>query len=78
MGRDLVRGPVAWGAAEPGRRSRCGSREITTFARLGNGGLIIQGSPLWLVHRELIIALAARHKLPAVYLLSPFVIRRRP
>jgi hypothetical protein len=31
-------------------------REITTFARLGNGGLIIQGSPLSLVHRELIIA----------------------
>jgi putative ABC transport system substrate-binding protein len=36
--------------------------------------LIIQGSPLSLVHRELIIALAARHKLPAVYFLSPFVI----
>jgi putative ABC transport system substrate-binding protein len=49
-------------------------REITTFARLGNGGLIIQGSPLSLVHRELIIALAARHKLPAVYFLRPFVI----
>jgi len=38
-------------------------REITTFARLGNGGLIIQGSPLSLIHRELIIAFAARHKL---------------
>jgi len=36
--------------------------------------VIIQGSPLSLVHRELIIALAARHKLPAVYFLSPFVI----
>ena len=48
-------------------------REITTFARLGNGGLIIQGSPCR-SFRELIIALAARHKLPAVYFLSPFVI----
>ena len=37
-------------------------RKITTFARLGNGGLIIQGSPLSLVHRELTIALAARQQ----------------
>ena len=48
-------------------------RDITSFARSGNGGLIVQGSPLSLVHRELIIALAARHKLPAVYFLRPFV-----
>ena len=31
------------------------------------------GSPLALVHRDLIIALAARHKLPAVYFLRSFV-----
>ncbi len=49
-------------------------RDITSFARLGNGGLVVPGSPLSLVHRELIIALAARHKLPAVYFLRPFVI----
>ena len=42
-------------------------RAITAFARLPNGGLILTGSALAVVHRELIIALAARHKLPAVY-----------
>ena len=31
------------------------------------------GSPLSLIHRDLIIALAARHKLPAVYFVRPFV-----
>src|SRR5262249_40250776 len=40
---------------------------VPAFARSANGGLIVAGSPLSLVHRELIIALAARHKLPAVY-----------
>ena len=48
-------------------------RGIAAFARSGNGGLIVTGSPLSLVHRELIIALAARHKLPTVYFLRPFV-----
>jgi putative tryptophan/tyrosine transport system substrate-binding protein len=33
----------------------------------GNGGLIVTGSGLAIVNRELIITLAARHKLPAVY-----------
>jgi putative ABC transport system substrate-binding protein len=42
-------------------------RVVTTFARAPNGGLIVTGSPLAAVHRELIIALALRHKLPAVY-----------
>jgi putative ABC transport system substrate-binding protein len=42
-------------------------RGVAAFARSANGGLIVAGSPLSLVHRELIIALAARHKLPAVY-----------
>jgi putative ABC transport system substrate-binding protein len=48
-------------------------RGVAAFARSGNGGLIVTGSPLALVHRELIIALAARHKLPTVYFLRPFV-----
>ena len=48
-------------------------RGVTAFARSGNGGLIVTGSPLSLVHRELIIALSARHKLPAIYFLRPFV-----
>jgi putative ABC transport system substrate-binding protein len=42
-------------------------RAVTAFARSSNGGLIITGSGLTNVHRELIIALAARHRLPAVY-----------
>jgi putative ABC transport system substrate-binding protein len=37
------------------------------FARLPNSGLIIAGAPSLVVHRNLIITLAARHQLPAVY-----------
>jgi putative ABC transport system substrate-binding protein len=40
---------------------------LTAFARRSNGGLIVTASPLATVRRDLIIALAARHKLPAVY-----------
>jgi putative tryptophan/tyrosine transport system substrate-binding protein len=42
-------------------------RAITDFARTPNGGLIVTASALSAVRRDLIIALAARHKLPAVY-----------
>ena len=42
-------------------------RAITAFARSPNGGLILTGSALSQVHRQTIIALAARHKLPAIY-----------
>ena len=42
-------------------------RAITAFARSSNGGLIVTGSALAQVHRDLIVTLAARHKLPAVY-----------
>ena len=42
-------------------------RGLTAFARRSNGGLIVTASPLATVRRDLIIALAARHKLPAVY-----------
>jgi putative ABC transport system substrate-binding protein len=42
-------------------------RAIATFARSSNGGLIVTGSALATFHRDLIISLAARHKLPAVY-----------
>ncbi len=42
-------------------------RAVAAFARGPNGGLIVTGSPLAVVHRNLIITLAARHKLPAVY-----------
>ena len=48
-------------------------RAVAAFARSSNGGLIVPGSALVIVHRKLIIELAARHKLPAVYSISFFV-----
>ena len=42
-------------------------RGLTAFVRNPNGGLIVTGSALAIVHRDLIIALAARLRLPAVY-----------
>ena len=48
-------------------------RLVVAFARSPNGGLIVPGSASAVVHRELIIALAARHKLPAVYFERFFV-----
>jgi putative ABC transport system substrate-binding protein len=48
-------------------------RDVAAFARSPNGGLIVAASTLAVVHRDLIVALAARHKLPAVYS-SPFFV----
>src|ERR1700716_1764895 len=48
-------------------------RAATAFARASNGGLIVTPVTLTIVHRDLIITLAARHRLPAVYGLRPFV-----
>ena len=48
-------------------------RAIAAFARAPNGGLIVTAGGRTLLHRELIIALAARHKLPAVYSNRSFV-----
>jgi putative ABC transport system substrate-binding protein len=42
-------------------------RGVTAFARSANGGLIVPGAALGLVHRQLIATLAARHRLPGVY-----------
>jgi putative tryptophan/tyrosine transport system substrate-binding protein len=42
-------------------------RTVTAFARSSNAGLIVTASTLAAVHRKLIIELAARHRLPAVY-----------
>ena len=52
-------------------------RAVTAFARAPNGGLILTGSALALVHRDLIVTLAARYKLPAVYWTSNACNRRR-
>jgi putative ABC transport system substrate-binding protein len=48
-------------------------RGIAAFARSANGGLILTSSALSVVHRDLIVTLAARHKLPAVYYRRQFV-----
>jgi putative ABC transport system substrate-binding protein len=42
-------------------------RGVAAFARSSNGGLILTGGNRAILHRDLIITLAARHKLPAVY-----------
>ena len=49
-------------------------RAVATFARTPNSGLIVTADPAAIVHREAIIALAARHRLPAVYPYRFFVI----
>ena len=46
---------------------------VAAFARAPSGGLIVTASGLAIVHRELIVTLAARHKLPAVYFERFFV-----
>jgi putative ABC transport system substrate-binding protein len=48
-------------------------RDAAAFARESNGGLIVTGSSRAIAHRELIIMLAARHRLPAVYPFRYFV-----
>ena len=48
-------------------------RAVTTFARGPNDGLIAPGSTGSVVHRHLIIRLAARHRLPTVYSQRLFV-----
>jgi putative ABC transport system substrate-binding protein len=49
------------------RDARAIERAVAAFARVPNGGLISTASALTVVHRDLIIKLAAQHKLPAVY-----------
>jgi putative tryptophan/tyrosine transport system substrate-binding protein len=46
---------------------------VTAFARSSNGGLIITASGLATVHRDLIVKLAAQHRLPAIYFDRLFV-----
>jgi ABC-type uncharacterized transport system substrate-binding protein len=48
-------------------------RAVETFARVPNGGLLLPPDSVTIVHRDLVIALAARHRLPAVYPLRVFV-----
>ena len=50
-------------------------RALGAFARGANGGLIVTASTLATLHRELIVTLAARQKLPAIYFFRFFVAR---
>ncbi len=49
-------------------------RSISEFAHSPGAGLIVTGSGLAVIHRDLIIKLAAQHKLPAVYFERFFVV----
>ena len=48
-------------------------RGVAAFARVSNAGMVVAASALAIVHRELIIALAERHKLPTIYFQRLFV-----
>ena len=56
---ELVRGPVE-NAADI-------ERQLDSFARVPDSGLVVPPDVFTVVHSELIITLAARHRLPAVY-----------
>jgi ABC-type uncharacterized transport system substrate-binding protein len=49
-------------------------RAFEAFARISNGGLILPPDTNATIHRELLVALAARHRLPAVYSDRQFVV----
>jgi putative ABC transport system substrate-binding protein len=49
-------------------------RDLAAFARGSDTGLIVTSSPSAALHRDLIVTLAARHRLPAVYYQRVFVI----
>jgi len=49
-------------------------RAVAAFARTPNGGLIVTAAPWAQFHRDLIITLAAKHRLPAVYGFRSFIV----
>ena len=65
LGIDLTDSPVQTAADI--------ERAIEALARTPNNGLILPPDASTVVHRDLIVALAARHRLPAVYALKTFV-----
>jgi ABC-type uncharacterized transport system substrate-binding protein len=65
LGIEIVPTPVA-GAADI-------ERGIEAFSRVPNGGLLLPSDGTTIVHRDLVIALAARYNLPAVYAVRFFV-----
>jgi putative ABC transport system substrate-binding protein len=66
LGIDVVLSPVKNDTADI-------ERAIGSFASVPNGGLVLPPNITAVVHRDLIIALAARHRIPAVYCLRLFV-----
>ena len=52
-------------------------RAVTAFSRSASGGVIVTASALSVIHRDLIIRLAAHHRLPVVYFERFFVTARR-
>jgi putative ABC transport system substrate-binding protein len=62
---ELVRSPVE-NAADI-------ERQLDTFARVPDSGLLLPPDVTTIIHRDLIIALAARHRLPAAYSFRLFV-----
>ena len=66
LGIDLTDSPVQTAAGI--------ERAIEELARRPNSGLILPPDASTIVHRDLIVALAARHRLPAVYALKTFVV----
>ena len=48
-------------------------RAIETFARMPDGGIVLPPDTMTFVNRDLVVALAARYRLPAVYAFRPFV-----
>jgi len=59
----LLGGAATWPFAARAQRERA----VEAFARSANGGLIMTAVAVSAVTRDLIITLAARHKLPAIY-----------
>ena len=49
-------------------------RRFGAFANSANGGVIATASALAVVHRDLLVALASRHRLPAIYHRKVFVV----
>ena len=66
---DPVSGAICWSYVVPINVRDAGEveRAITAFARSPTGGLIVTSSARVAAHADLIVALAARYRLPAVY-----------
>jgi putative ABC transport system substrate-binding protein len=60
-------GAVAWRPVGPGRREQCGRDRAYFCFQEKIGALVVLPSIFAATHRERIVALAARHRLPAVY-----------